>query len=108
MELWNPSGGTDGDLDPDVERICPECGESMAEFDRLEEDGAVFIWYACTREDGPGQWLSKKMLRKGTQEYGFWRGPSSSGSEVSTVSAEFPRQPKRQTNTTDADSLCGR
>jgi len=47
----------------EVERLCPECGAAMVEFDRLTEDGAVFIWYACTRDDCTGQWLSKKVLR---------------------------------------------
>jgi hypothetical protein len=46
-----------------TERICPECGASMVEFDRLTEDSAVFIWYACTRENCTGQWLTKKALR---------------------------------------------
>ena len=35
----------------------------MTEFDRLTEDGAVFIWYACSRENCTGQWLTKKALR---------------------------------------------
>ncbi len=46
-----------------TERVCPECGAAMAEFDRLVEDGAMFIWYACTREACMGQWLTKKALR---------------------------------------------
>jgi hypothetical protein len=50
-------------LTEEMERICPECGAPMAEFDRLTEDSAVFIWYACTREDCTGQWLTKKALR---------------------------------------------
>ncbi len=47
----------------DAERLCPECGAAMVEFDRLEEDGAVFIWYSCTREGCTGQWLVKRALR---------------------------------------------
>lgn len=47
----------------DLERLCPECGAPMVEFDRLEEDGAVFIWYSCTREECTGQWLAKRVLR---------------------------------------------
>jgi hypothetical protein len=66
MELSNTSHMVDESLDLDVERMCPECGASMAEFDRLTEDGAMFIWYACTREDCTGQWLSKKVLRMGS------------------------------------------
>lgn len=63
MELSNTSSMMDESLDVDVERLCPECGAMMAEFDKLTEDGAVFIWYACTREECTGQWLSKKALR---------------------------------------------
>ena len=47
----------------DIEQVCPECGAGMVEFDRRMEDGAVFIWYACTREDCTGQWLAKKAPR---------------------------------------------
>jgi hypothetical protein len=50
-------------LTREAERICPECGAPMIEFDRVTEDGAVFIWYTCTRENCEGQWLTKKALR---------------------------------------------
>jgi len=63
MALSNTGSITGGSLQIDAERLCPECGAAMVEFDRLTEDGAVFIWYACTREDCTGQWLSKKALR---------------------------------------------
>jgi len=63
MELPNTSSAVGRALQVDVERLCPECGAPMAEFDRLTEDGAVFIWYACTRDECTGQWLSKKVLR---------------------------------------------
>ncbi len=63
MKLPDMSSGVSGGLQVDEERLCPECGATMAEFDRLTEDGAVFIWYACTREECTGQWLSKKVLR---------------------------------------------
>jgi hypothetical protein len=45
---------------------CPECGATMVELDRLSEDGAVFIWYACAREECTGQSMSKKALRMGS------------------------------------------
>ena len=45
------------------EQICPECGATMIESDRLMEDGAVFIWYTCSDGDCTGQWLAKKALR---------------------------------------------
>lgn len=50
-------------LAEETDRICPECGAIMTEFDRLAEDSAVFIWYACTRESCTGQWLTKRALR---------------------------------------------
>jgi len=64
MKLSNDSSGLMGEnRTVDVERLCPECGAAMVEFDRLEEDGAVFIWYSCTREGCTGQWLVKRALR---------------------------------------------
>ena len=63
MEVSNTGSIAGGTLQVEAERLCPECGATMVEFDRLTEDGAVFIWYACTREDCTGQWLSKKVLR---------------------------------------------
>lgn len=66
MAVSNAGGMTGGTLQANEERPCPECGAAMVEFDRLTEDGAVFIWYACTREDCTGQWLSKKVLRMRT------------------------------------------
>lgn len=63
MELPNTSSMVRERTEEEAERLCPECGAAMVEFDRLTENGAVFIWYACTREDCTGQWLSKKVLR---------------------------------------------
>ncbi len=50
-------------LTTDFEQFCPECGAPMVELDRRMEDGAVFIWYTCTREECTGQWLAKKAPR---------------------------------------------
>jgi hypothetical protein len=47
----------------EIERLCPECGAAMVEFDRLAEDAAVFIWYACSQEGCTGQWLTKRAVR---------------------------------------------
>ena len=63
MALSNTASITGGSLRLEAEWPCPKCGAAIVEFDRLTEDGAVFIWYACTREDCTGQWLSKRVLR---------------------------------------------
>ena len=47
----------------DCDQLCPECGAPMAEYDRRMEDGAVFIWYACTKDGCTGQWLAKRAPR---------------------------------------------
>jgi hypothetical protein len=65
MESSNTSSMSES-FTPETEKVCPECGAPMAEFDRLAEEGALFIWYACTRENCTGQWLAKKVLGKGT------------------------------------------
>jgi hypothetical protein len=41
------------------QKICPECGTQMAEIDRLNENGSVFVWYKCSRDNCNGQWLQK-------------------------------------------------
>ena len=42
-----------------TQQICPQCGAAMLEADRLREDGALYVWYVCSKEDCDGQWLSK-------------------------------------------------
>lgn len=65
MQLFNASrlSGGGSALELEEELVCPECGATMVEFDKLTEDGAVFIWYTCTREDCSGQWLTKRAPR---------------------------------------------
>ncbi len=41
------------------EKRCPECGDKMRETDRCNENGTLFIWYECSRNDCDGQWLEK-------------------------------------------------
>ena len=41
------------------ERLCPECGAVMTEADRLYENGAIFVWYKCCKNECSGQWLQK-------------------------------------------------
>jgi hypothetical protein len=63
MKLADARDAVNEELTRDAEEFCPECGASMVEYDRRMEDGAVFIWYECSREDCNGQWLAKKAPR---------------------------------------------
>ena len=63
MRLTNGGVFAGEDLAVGEEQLCPHCGAVMVEIDKLTEDGAVFTWYACAREECTGQRLSKKVLR---------------------------------------------
>jgi hypothetical protein len=41
------------------EQLCPECGAKMTESDRVIENGIIFVWYRCSKNDCSGQWLQK-------------------------------------------------
>jgi hypothetical protein len=48
-----------------VERkLCPECSTSMAVVEQCKENGALFTWYCCARDDCDGQWLEKEILTR--------------------------------------------
>jgi len=40
-------------------QLCPECGANMTVVDCRRENGALFVWYGCTRNGCSGQWLKK-------------------------------------------------
>ena len=42
--------------------MCPDCGGSMNEVDRVKENGFAYIWYECTEIECDGQWLEKKSI----------------------------------------------
>jgi len=42
-------------------RPCPGCGGTMAEVERINENGFLFIWYECAMANCDGQWLEKKV-----------------------------------------------
>lgn len=41
------------------EKCCPECGAMMAEVDQCNENGRLFVWYQCSKNNCDGQWLQK-------------------------------------------------
>jgi hypothetical protein len=43
-------------------RRCPDCGSSMTEVDRVNEDGFAYIWYECAETNCDGQWLEKREI----------------------------------------------
>ena len=48
---------------------CPMCGASMVEQDRVREQGAVYIWYACSKAACGGQWLTQLMAPRARPEW---------------------------------------
>ena len=40
-------------------KCCPECGARMTEVDRCNENGSLFVWYQCSKNNCDGQWLQK-------------------------------------------------
>ena len=45
------------------EKCCPECGAGMMEVDRCNENGSLFVWYQCSKNNCDGQWLQKDPQR---------------------------------------------
>lgn len=43
---------------------CPECRSQMKEAERREENGALFVWFECSRTECRGQWLQKIPLQR--------------------------------------------
>jgi len=41
------------------QKFCPDCGAQMTEIDHRSEDGALFVWYECSKNNCDGQWLQK-------------------------------------------------
>lgn len=49
---------------PGIQQLCPECGSKMVEVEQLNEDGAIFVWYKCSRKICNVQWLQKQYQEK--------------------------------------------
>jgi len=45
------------------QKLCPECGARMDESDRACENGTIFVWYRCGKNNCSGQWLQKTPQR---------------------------------------------
>lgn len=39
--------------------LCPDCGMPVVKADSSRENGVLYVWYKCTRQDCSGQWLEK-------------------------------------------------
>lgn len=42
--------------------LCTECGGRMAEVDRINENGFLYVWHECVRSGCNGQWLEKSKI----------------------------------------------
>ena len=52
-----------GDMNNSFQRAgqisCPVCGNMMTKVDERKENGDLFVWYECSRNDCDGQWLQR-------------------------------------------------
>jgi hypothetical protein len=46
----------------DRARVCPKCGATMVEADRVAEGDYLYIWYECSGAACDEQWLSKRLV----------------------------------------------
>jgi len=46
-------------LKPLNQQFCKECGAAMTDADRISENGAIYIWYECSKSGCNGSWLKK-------------------------------------------------
>jgi hypothetical protein len=44
-----------------IEQSCPDCGSTMKEVERIDENGCAFIWYKCTETDCGGHGLERRV-----------------------------------------------
>ena len=59
MGMYDMKGITVGFRRTPGQKRCPECGAKMIEVDRCNENGALFVWHECSRDNCNGQWLQK-------------------------------------------------
>ncbi len=59
MSICNMKGITIRFRQTPDQKSCPECGDNMIEVDRCNENGVLFVWHECSRNNCDGQWLQK-------------------------------------------------
>ena len=59
MSIYNMKGMTIRFRQTPDQKCCPECGDKMREVDRCNENGVLFVWYECSRNNCDGLWLQK-------------------------------------------------
>ncbi len=59
MSIYNMKGITIRFHQTPDQKRCPECGDKMIEVDRCNENGVLFVWHKCSRNNCNGQWLQK-------------------------------------------------
>jgi hypothetical protein len=52
-----PETDTLSPLDQSLARVCPECGGTMYEVDRREENGTLYRWLECIDPQCGHHWL---------------------------------------------------
>ncbi len=59
MRIYNMKGISIRFRQTPEQKRCPECGDKMIEVDKRNENGALFVWHECNRNNCDGQWLQK-------------------------------------------------
>lgn len=45
--------------------LCPKCGRTLHEVDRVVEKGSLYLWYECGGPDCEDRWFEKEPAKVG-------------------------------------------
>lgn len=45
--------------------LCPKCGRTLHEVDRVVEKGSLYLWYECSGPDCEDRWFEKEPAKAG-------------------------------------------
>jgi hypothetical protein len=45
--------------------LCPKCGRSLHEVDRVVEKGSLYLWYECSGPECEDRWFEKEPAKVG-------------------------------------------
>ncbi len=45
--------------------LCPKCGRTLHEVDRVVEKGSLYLWYECSGPECDERWFEKEPAKVG-------------------------------------------